>query len=490
MSDEQRLSRRQFSAGMAAAAAAALTSPMAAVAATSRGPGAARGRKPNVLCIIADDLGYGDLGCYGHPEIQTPNLDQLAKQGVKLTQMYTPGAVCSPTRVSWLTGRYPGRLPVGNLEPLDSQHVEKLGVPPEESTLTRSLKQSGYDTALFGKWHLGFPAVPGNDHPDYSPVLSGFDEFWGILDGGADYLSHAAGGPTPHDYGLFAGDATTPTPSKVAPVKEQGYLTDLIGDKAVDYLERRKGSDTPFYLGVHFNAPHWSWLDRDDHAESQRLMQPDIWDQGFSQFHHDGGSLETFYEMVRIMDENVGRILRELRRSGHADDTIVIFTSDNGGERFSYNWPFVGGKNGLSEGGIRVPCLVRWPKHIAPGTVSPQVTTTMDLTASILARAGAKPDRRLDGQDVLPVLTGHARPFARRLFWRHRGYGVTGEPHGALREGDLKYVRTPGGETEELFDLAADPREQANLATLRPDDVARLRAQWAGWNEQLVPYAT
>jgi arylsulfatase A-like enzyme len=441
-----------------------------------------------VLSIMADDLGYGDLGCYGHPEIQTPNLDKLAKEGIRLSQMYTPGAVCSPTRVSWITGRYPGRIEAGNAEPLLSQHVETLGVSRADSTLPRLLKQSGYDTALFGKWHLGFPATSGNQHSNYSPILSGFDEFWGSLDGAVDYISHAATGPTPESFGLFAGDVNTTAPAKVEPVEADGYLTDLIGDKAIDYLRRRERQDDPFYLAVHFTAPHWPWLDRDDNAESDRLKGPDTWNNGFSLLHLDGGSLEKYYEMVRILDENLGRILRELKRSGKARDTVVMFTSDNGGERFSYHWPYTGQKQTIREGGIRVPCIIRWPGRIAPRTVSDQVATTMDLTASVLALAGATPDPPLDGRDVLPVLMGRARPFERTVFWRHRGSGVPGEPHGAVRDGDLKYLRSPGGATEQLFDLAQDPREQANLAALRPNDLARLRAAWLSWNSELVPY--
>jgi arylsulfatase A-like enzyme len=486
MAGDGRVTRREL--GASAAAAAGVLASSGALASASAAKSAHQGRGPNILYIMADDLGSGDLGCYGHPEVQTPNLDRLAREGVRLSQMYTPGAVCSPTRVGWITGRYPGRVAAGNAEPLSSQHVESLGVSATDSTLPRLLKQSGYDTALFGKWHLGFPAVPGNEHPDYSPVLSGFDEFWGSLDGAVDYISHAATGPTPESFGLFAGDADTDAPGKVRPVEADGYLTDLIADKAIDYLERRERQDDPFYLGVHLSAPHWPWLDRDDKAESDRLNDPRIWNNGLSLLHYDGGTLETYYEMVRIMDENIGRILRQLESSGKADDTIVIFTSDNGGERFSYHWPFTGQKQMLQEGGIRVPCIVRWPGQIAPRTVSDLVATTMDLTASILALAGARPESPLDGKDVLPVLMGRALPVDRTVFWRHRGTFVRGEPHGAVRDGDLKYLRTPGGATEQLFDLAADPREQANLSALRPDDLARLRAAWLAWNSELVPY--
>lgn len=463
----------------------------AAAAARGNSPWVHRGRKPNIVFIFADDLGYGDLGCYGHPEISTPHLDRIAQRGVRLTQAYSNGAVCSPTRVAWATGRYPGRLAAGNKEPIDEQRFEKEGLVASDATLPRYLKDAGYDTALFGKWHLGFPSVPENQHAEHSPILSGFDEYWGVLDGACDYISHSATGLNPDDYKLFQGTSETNTPSKVEPAPEvEGYLTDLIADKAVDFLKRRRRDDRdPFYLGVHFTAPHWPWEDRDDQAESDRLTSPEVWNGGYSLFHFDGGSLEKFYEMVRILDEGVGRIMRELRRKGLDDDTLVIFVSDNGGERYSYNWPLTGAKNQLNEGGIRVPTILRWPGKIPAGRESEQVVTTMDLTASILACAGVTPraDSPLDGVNVLPVLTGDAAEQERRLFWRHRGFGAQGPPNAAVRDGNLKYLRTAAG-VESLYDLENDWHEQANVADLQPADLARLRDQWSAWNAELVPY--
>ena len=473
------LSRRQFTTGMAAVAATAGLGRTAA--AEAKKPGRAhRGKRPNVLFIISDDQGYGDLGVFGHPEISTPHLDKLAKQGAKLDRAYSSGAVCSPTRVSWATGRYPGRVPAGLPEPIDSQHKTDVGLDPSEPTLPRYLKDAGYRTALFGKWHLGYP-------PSHSPVLSGFDEFWGILDGGADYLTHNSFGPTPGSFGPYRGTPQTNAPGHIEPTDEPGYMTDIIGDKAVDFLRRQDGSE-PFYLGVHFTAPHWPWEDRDDHEESARINDPAVWDEGNSLFHFDGGSLDTYYEMVRIMDENIGRILQALREKGLADDTLVIFTSDNGGERFSYNWPYTGAKNTLNEGGIRVPGIMRWPGRIKPGTTSDQVLTTMDLTASVLAVAGVTPRKPLDGRDIIGIIAGKEPEVPRKLYWRHRGYVATRpEPNAAVREGNLKYLRTPAG-VESLYDVEVDPREQANLARRRPADLARLRADWEAWNRELLPY--
>jgi arylsulfatase A-like enzyme len=192
--------------------------------------------------------------------------------------------------------------------------------------------------------------------------------------------------------------------------------------------------------------------------------------------------------MVRIMDENIGRILQTLRDKGLADDTLVIFTSDNGGERFSFNWPHVGAKNGLNEGSIRVPGIVRWPGRLKAGSTSDQVLTTMDITASLLAVAGVTPTKPLDGRDVLGIIAGKEAEAERKLFWRHRGYVATRpEPNAAVRDGNLKYLRTPAG-VESLFDVEVDPHEQANLARLRPAELARLRADWETWNGTLLPY--
>lgn len=476
MERERSFSRRQFATGAAAAAAAAAVG-RSATAEASRGRNEHVGTKPNVLFIIADDLGYGDLGAFGHPEISTPNLDKLARQGVKLESAYSSSAVCSPTRVGWITGRYPGRLPVGTAEPLGYSPAHRALGLGSEPTLPGYLKEAGYRTGLFGKWHLG----------NRSPVDCGFDEYWGILEGGADYLTHNAFLAQPGDGDLFQGTPETDGPGHLEPTKAEGYLTDLIADKAIDFL-RRQSSEEPFYLGVHFTAPHWPWEDRDDHEEAARINDPAVWNGAFSLIHSDGGSLEKYYEMVRIMDENIGRILGALRRRGLEGETLVIFTSDNGGERFSYNWPYANSKGSLNEGGIRVPGIIRWPGRIRPGRTSAQALTTMDLTASVLTAAGVRPSKPLDGRDILGIVAGREREVDRKLFWRIRPSPVTRpEPIAAVRDGNLKYLRTPAG-VESLFDLEEDPSEQANLARLRSADLARLRADWEAWNGEMVAY--
>lgn len=415
-------------------------------------------RAPNILFVLADDMGYADLSCYGRRDYQTPTLDRLATQGVLLTQGYANSSICSPTRVALITGRYQYRLRVGLEEPLTSKDG-KVGLPPAHPTLASLLKALGYRTSLVGKWHMGGP-------PDFGPLKSGYDRFFGIVSGATDYFTHTltldehpAGGA------LFEGEV---------PVKRVGYITDLIGDRAASEIKLAAAAKAPFFISVHFTAPHWPWEGPEDEAVARTLT--DSRD-------HEGGSLATFGRMVRSLDANVQRILAALEASGAAEDTIVIFTSDNGGERFSDTWPFVGAKGELLEGGLRVPLIVRWPGRIAPGSHSEQVLISMDWLPTLLAAAGGAPDVRYpsDGMDLLPVLTGRAPPRPRKLFWRFKA-----AEQAAVRDGDLKYLKL--ADREYLFDVVADQRERANLRYKRPDDFARLRSDFAAWNATMLPY--
>jgi arylsulfatase A-like enzyme len=445
----KKLTRREFVASAVAASALA-------GAAADASPGAQAGR-PNVLYIMADDLGWGDLSCYGRPDYRTPHLDRLASEGLRFTQAYSAAPVCTPTRCAFVTGRYPARTPVGLEEPLSWHRslVEQKrdpGLSPEHPTVASLLKAAGYHTALVGKWHLGYL-------PTYSPLKSGFEEFFGIMSGGADYFTHkdARG-----DADLFEAEV---------PVERVGYMTDLITERAVEYLRRRH--DAPFFLSLNYTAPHWPW-------EGPR-------DEQFSRTHADGndgftsgGSLKTYAEMMRGLDNGVGRVLRTLEEAGHARSTLVIFTSDNGGERFSYNWPFTGTKFSLYEGGIRVPAFVRWPGVVPAGRTTEQVAVTMDWTATILAAAGAHPnaDYPLDGVDLLPVLRGTREPFERTLFWRN-------DVQAAVRSGRWKYLKD-GEKGERLFDLQADEREQADSRNSRSEIFERLKAEYQKWESQVL----
>ena len=415
-------------------------------------------KRPNFVFIVADDLGFADLGCYGGRAPVSPVLDRMAADGIRFTQGYANSPVCSPTRFALMTGRYQYRLRGAAEEPISSRTRSSttLGLPPEHPTLPSLLKRAGWCTALAGKWHLGYP-------PAFSPLRSGYDEFFGPMSGGVDYFSHCDNRGA-HD--LWQGEAEH---------REDGYLTDLISRRAVDFIERVAAPDAaPFFLSVHYTAPHWPWETRDDAALAAEVQD--------NLFHLHGGNIHTYRRMIEHMDEGIGWILDALAAHGVADDTLVVFTSDNGGERFSDNWPLVGGKMDLTEGGIRVPWLARWPARIAPGATSAQLCMTMDWTATMLAAAGvaADPGFPLDGVSLLDVFADPARTFERALHWRmnHRGQR-------ALRSGNWKYLRVDGHDF--LFDLAADERERANRAGRDPVRLAQLRADWEAWDATMPP---
>ena len=413
----------------------------------------ARARQPNIIFILADDMGYADASCYGAPTIRTPAIDRLAREGVRFTQAYANSAVCSATRTALITGRYQYRLPLGLEEPLATS--KEVGLPPEHPTLPSLLKQVGYETALIGKWHLG--ALPGFD-----PLKSGYDHFWGFRGGAVDYFSHDIAG----NADLWDG----PTP-----IKQQGYLTDLLGQHAVDFVKSRTLRSKPFLLSLHFNAPHWPWETADDEAESRRLA-------GTMPIDFDGGTQAIYNRMVEAMDLQIARLLATLDKSGLAQDTIVVFSSDNGGERFSNTWPFSGRKTELLEGGLRVPAVIRWPGRLPAGSINSQVTISMDWMPTLLAAAGTAPVATLpsDGINLLPLLAAGARPVERTLYWRYKANAQR-----AIRSADYKVVKIAGNTF--LFNVVADPLERANLKQRLPDVYKRLTAAWDAWNRTMLP---
>ena len=411
------------------------------------------GTRPNIVFILADDLGWGDLSCYGRPDYRTPNLDRLASQGVRFTDAYSASAVCTPTRCGFITGRYPGRLKIGLVEPLGANN-RSVGLDLDHPTIASLLKKSGYDTALIGKWHLGF-------RPEWGPNAHGFDEFFGILSGAVDYQLHKTGLGQPD---LF---------ENLTPVQQTGYLTDLLTDRAVKYITRRRTQ--PFYLSLHYTAPHWPWQDR---KGGERVSFTDKTIEPITM--GGGGSIKLYAEMMRALDEGIGRVMKALRTSGIERNTLVIFTSDNGGERFSYEWPFSGEKGELLEGGIRVPAIVRWPGAIPPNRLTSQMAITMDWTATILATAETQAAQGypLDGINLIPIIKGASPVQDRTFYWRIYDQD-------AVRQGKWKYFRN--GERRRLFDLSSDPREQADFSIKNPDVLKRLTAEFAHWNEQMLP---
>ncbi|MBU1296453.1 MAG: sulfatase-like hydrolase/transferase [Gammaproteobacteria bacterium] len=414
----------------------------------------------NIIYIVADDLGYADLGCYGGREAQfgqvSPNIDKLADDGMIFLEGYANSPVCSPTRFALMTMAYQYRLRGALEEPINSRSKgsDTLGLPPHIPTLPSQLKKAGYYTGLMGKWHLGYP-------PHFGPRASGYDEFFGIMAGGVDYFSHKSG---QGDHDLWINEEEH---------KEIGYLTDLISEHSLDFINRRaeEKSEQPFFLSIHYTAPHWPWETRDDEHLSEKMT---------TLFHLEGGNIHTYRKMIHHMDEGIGRIMDALDKHGMTDDTLIVFTSDNGGERFSDNWPLVGGKMDLTEGGIRVPWVVRWPGVVKKGSVSMQHCMTMDWSRTLLEAGNGvfSPDYPVDGVSLMPVLKGETERFERPLYWRmkHRGQR-------ALRLDDWKYLKVD--EHEYLFNITNDARERANLAKRYPDKLADMRQQWLDWNETM-----
>jgi arylsulfatase A-like enzyme len=438
------MKRREFLYA-AAAASAAFTAVRAAE----------RDRRPNFLVILADDMGWADVGCYGRTDVKTPAIDSLARDGMKFEHAYANSSVCTPTRVALATGRYQNRLPIGQEEPLGTAEV---GLEPSEPSLAAQLRAAGYQTSLIGKWHMG-----ALDR--YSPLKHGYEHFWGLRGGGVDYFTHSLStGPSPKA-DIWDGDVR---------VDETGYMTDLIGRHAADEITRMAAAPAPFLLSLHFTAPHWPWEGPGDQAIPATLKET---------MHHDGGTIATYRKMLESLDANVAKVLTALQKSGKARDTLVLFTSDNGGERFAKSWPFNGMKGELLEGGIRVPLIARWPARIRPRTITQQTAISMDFLPTLLDAAGVTPDasRPPDGTSLLPAFADASRVRDRELFWRYRAHGQA-----AVRRGQYKFLRIEG--TEYLFDVVADPQERGNLKTHQPAVFDELKAAWENWNRQMLPY--
>jgi len=403
---------------------------------------------------MADDMGYADLSCYGRKDYQTPNLDKLAAQGVKFTNAYAAAPVCTPTRVAFMTGRYPARTPVGLYEPITMN--DSVGLLPAYTSLPALLKKAGYETYLVGKWHLGFK-------PNSSPLKNGFDEFFGFKGGAIDYISHT---DAQGNGDLFENDHT---------VVRQGYMTNLLMDKTIEILKRKHSK--PFFISLMFNAPHWPWQAPGDkpYPASDTAKDAMEWTMG--------GSPETYAAMMKSMDDAVGKIIQTLDEQSLSANTVVIFTSDNGGERFSDNSPYKDRKMSLWEGGIREPAFVRWPGKIKEHSITNQVVTTMDWTATILSLAGGKPDPNfpLDGMDLSQILTGKKKEVDRALYWRI----FQRKQSKAMRDGKWKWLQDEKG-NEYLFDLNVDPTENNNLKDQHKDIRQKLRNKYQKWEATML----
>jgi arylsulfatase A-like enzyme len=418
--------------------------------------------RPNIIFILIDDFGYADSGPYGAKDIRTPHIDRLAKEGVKFTDFYSNGPVCTPTRCGFITGRWQQRVGFewamgfsaesfrrikGQLVP--EKDIHALGLPTTVPTLPKLLKTAGYATGAFGKWHLGY-------RDEFNPTKHGFDEYFGELLGHCDYYTHAYYDGT---YALRDG---------LEPVKAEGYLTDLLNRRAVEFV--RKHAAEPFFMYVPHLAVHCPFQPPGRPLPS--VTKANMYD----------GDRRTYAAMVEKIDEGVGMLLAELDKHGLAENTLIVLSSDNGGERYSDNSPLFHHKSTLWEGGIRVPCLMRWPARLPQGKVTDQAAITMDLSATFAAIAGVKPadDRPFDGINLLPILTGDEPPRERTLAWR---IDRTGRQQKAVRHGTWKYMQD--GNVEMLFDLAQDIGERRDLSFQQPEKFVDLKRRLAAWEAEI-----
>jgi arylsulfatase A len=419
--------------------------------------------RPNIVFILVDDMGYADIGCMGAKDIRTPNIDRLAAEGVKFTDFYANAPVCTPTRAGFMTGRWQQRFGlefafgyqveqsrrVGN-QWVPEPDIHGLGLPLSETTIADRLKGAGYATGAFGKWHLGYK-------DEYNPTKRGFDEYFGELLGHADFYRHV----------YF--DGTPALRDGLQRVQREGYFTDLVNERAAKFI--RDHATRPFFLYVPHLAVH-APFQPPDAPQSPMVTRENML----------VGSRAIYKAMLERVDVGVGMILRELERLGIADNTLVVFSSDNGGERWANSGPLFHHKATLWEGGIRVPCLMRWPAKLPKGKTTAQMGITMDLHATFLAAAGAPQikGRPLDGIDLLPSLVGN-RAQERTFYWR---MDRTNRKQRAIRQGNWKYLND-GNTMDLLFDLSTDIGERVNLGYRHPEILARLKGALKDWEAEM-----
>jgi arylsulfatase A-like enzyme len=406
--------------------------------------------RPNIILIMADDLGYGDIGCYGSKIIKTPNIDALAKGGTKFTDYHSNGAVCSPTRAALLTGRYQQRCGIEGVIYAKGL-TRQTGMALEEVTFAEVLKKCGYTTGIFGKWHLGYSV-------EFNPAKQGFDEFRGYVSGNVDYHSHIDGAGIDDWW------------KECEMVPEEGYCTDLITRHGIDFIERHK--DGPFCLYLPHEAPHYPYQGRGDPPE--RLAY------GKKGRKAKGAEIARAYkEMVEVMDEGIGRIVDTVKRLGLEWKTFIFFCSDNGANKNGSNGPLSGYKGSLWEGGHRVPAVAYWPGRIKPGTITDQTVLGMDLFATMASIAGAKlpAGLKLDGIDLSGMLTEGKKLPERTLFWRYR-------KERAVRKGPWKLLIRDGD--IKLYNLDGDLSEKNNLSQAEPGMVKALKDELSAWEQEVL----
>lgn len=434
-------------------------------------------RQPNIILIMADDLGYGDLGCYGNNQVSTPHIDAMAGKGIRFTDFHSNGSVCSPTRAALLTGRYQQRAGFEAFPPEfpKQPYRPQDGLALSEITFAEVLKKAGYQTAVFGKWHLGVPK-------EFNPVHQGFDLFKGFLSGNVDYFSHVS---QEGQDDWWTNDQLTPG---------AGYATDLLTRYSLEFIEENR--DQPFCLYLAHACPHYPWQAPGDETLYQRQAKdaPGPGNVPMPLGERTGADgEEAFREMMARMDDGVGQVVLKLQELGLERNTFIFFCSDNGA------WPCAGvGSNGLLngiksdlfEGGHRVPGIAYWPGKIKPG-VSDQTVMCMDLFPTMLSVAGVSvPDGlKLDGADLTPVLLGHQELSARSLFWK---FGA----QRAVRKGPWKLVKglrqNPNkampavrGDFLSLYNLDSDLGEHVDVSSSHPELVQQLLSELDAWQRDV-----
>jgi arylsulfatase A-like enzyme len=403
------------------------------------------------VLILADDLGYGDLSSYGG-WIETPHLDKLTAQGMKFTDFHSSGNVCSPTRAGLMTGRYQQRAGIPSVVVADpTSAVHYHGLQTSEVTFAELLRDAGYSTAIFGKWHLGY-------YPQYNPIHHGFDLFRGYVSGNVDFVSHVDQAGT---YDWWHQDKSA---------VEEGYTTHLITKHAVEFIEANK--QKPFCLYLPHEAPHYPYQGPSDPAIRSV--------GGAFDLRGERKDIKNAYrEMVREMDRGVGQVVETIERLGLAENTLILFFSDNGANNNGDNGPLRGAKGSNWEGGHRVPCIARWTSKIKPGGVRDDLTISLDVMPTLLAAAGvvAPDNRKLDGVNLLPVMLDERALGDRQLVWNGK----------AIRDGSWKLmVDGKGGDDIGLYDLSRDVGEQNNLADVEPDRVKTMLAQLEAWRTDVA----
>jgi len=406
--------------------------------------------QPNIILIMADDMGYGDISCFGSDFIQTPVLDKMAAEGIKFTDYHSNGAVCTPTRAALLTGNYQQRA---GLEGVIYAALDKrmFGISDTEKTMAELFKDAGYSTGIFGKWHLGYQA-------EFNPIHHGFDEFYGYVSGNVDFISHRDG------VGLYDWWHNTDT------TYEEGYVTDLITDFALKFMEKNKKK--PFFLYIPHEAPHYPYQGRNDKAD--RL--PGV------KFHAHGSrpdKKQAYKEMVEIMDENIGRVMDKMKEMGIEKNTFVFFCSDNGATNVGNNGTLNGFKGSLWEGGHRVPAIAWYPGKVEPGTETASTVLGLDVLPTLLSVAGISTENKFDGKDFSEVIFSGNQLNERPVFWRYRNQWV-------VRMGDWKYLKIK--EKEYLFNLKSDLGEQNNLFETNTEKVNVLKKLLNEWENEMGKY--